>query len=133
MDAATGAITQHRRVAPGEDRPVAPAVRTADGRLVVTLARADDGTGPGACGARLGFARGLDVAPLGEVPATRFNDPGLVAAPGSLLAAGSTGCDPGGPSGLWSVDLATGAVDVVLPAVGGPDVPIGLVSWTAGR
>lgn len=133
VDATTGAITQHRRVAPDEPRPVGPAVRTAEGTLVAPLSPpSQDDSGSTDCTLRLGAVTGLDVAPLAELPATGVAFPGLASVPGRLLVAG-TACDgftvPAAQ--LWSVDVATGEVTTLLPAA--EDKGPGIMSWTTGR
>ncbi|GIG40901.1 hypothetical protein [Cellulomonas phragmiteti] len=133
VDAATGAVTQHRHVPAGEDRPVELVVRTQDGRAVVALAPAGDVPRAEPCRTRLGTADGLDVAPLGEVPPARLHPGGATTAGDRLLVAGSTGCEEGARSGVWALDLVTGAVEVLLPPTVGSDAPIGLVDVTPGR
>lgn len=143
VDATTGAVTQERALRPDEGEPVGITVRTTDGRLVVPLQVggvdpnlypaqvADADTPP--CRTRLSVLDGLELTPLAEVPAGQLLRPEGVVAPGRLLVAGAPGCWESTRPGIWSVDVATGEVDEVLPPPDDPDEPVGVLGWTTWR
>lgn len=132
LDAATGEITQHHRVAPDEYRPSAVATYTQDGTLVTWLVPPEEGRVPGACHARLGTVTGLDVTPVAELEAGAPGYPGLVSTGGRVLVAGTAcGALSVTQAQLWSVDVATGKSTTLLPAP--DDAGPGVMSWTTGR
>lgn len=143
VDAATGAVTQERVRRHDEGEPVADPVPLSDGRQVVPLQVggvdpdlypppvADSGTPT--CRTRLGVVDGLELAPLAEVPAGQLLHPAVIASPGHLLLAGAPGCWSSTRPGIWSVDVATGAVDTVIPPPEDPDEPVGVLGWTTWR
>lgn len=136
MDAATGDVVEERPLHPDEGTPGWP-VRTDDGRLVVPLVLDGGPVGPLAgglaptCRTRLAALDGLDLTPLGEVPAGSLH--GIASAPGGrVLLYGSPGCYQSRP-GIWSLEVASGAADVLLPPPDAADEPMGVLGWVTWR
>lgn len=134
VDAATGAVVEHRTVPADEPRPTGPVVRLDDGRLVAwLLAPEDDGSFGRECPVRLGQVDGTGATPFAELPSDALAYPGLVAVPGGVLVAGTTACDGRSVSpALWRVDATTGDVTPLLPSVESIDRGTGVRSWTTG-
>ena len=136
MDATTGAVTHQRRLGVDDGRPVT-ALRTPDGRVVLAMQLGDVAVNEDADACRtrlvaLDTADGPNLAPLAEAPVGQGYDPLVMTPSGHVVLAGKPGCFDSARSGVWSLDLATGSVDVVLPSVDGPDEPVGMIGWALG-
>ncbi|UZN03355.1 hypothetical protein [Cellulomonas sp. S1-8] len=138
LDTVTGAM-QQQALTTGDVVPTGvQGVLLDDGALVAPVdvigREVDENEVGRVCGTGLGRFSGLEGVALPAVPAGDLTYPGLVAAPGRLLVAGPTFCATDlATSGLWSLDLATGRVDELLPVDDGLDAPYGLLSWTTWR
>lgn len=141
VDAASGAVTQQRDLRPDEGTLSVAPWRTTDGRLLLPLGIGGDPdvqgdeprVDPEGCRTRLSVLDGLDLTPLAEVPVGQHLHPAGIVVPGRLLVAGQSGCFDSARPGLWAVDVATGAVDTVVPPPDDPDEPMGVLGWTTWR
>lgn len=128
VDAGTGEVTQQRDLT-ADEGDLSMVTRLSDGRLVLATRVGEAVTG---CRTRLAaLTPGLELSPLGEVPAEALYDPVLTPS-GRLHVAGLPGCRTTSRAGVWSLDPATGAADVVVPAMEEPDEPLGVVGWASG-